>query len=359
MGPLLKFLARRVFFALLTIILVSIVMYFVVYLSPVEVRVDLFMPKNFGPQMTEEQIARLRDRITEKNHLNDAFIVQYWYWGKNFIENQWGYSPSLQQYVLPAILARSPATFELTICSMLLIIPLSLFSGMYAAHKKDKPSDLLVRLLSTTTAYIPLFVLAYILLALFYVNFKWATLSSLDISGLVTKEGFHPYTGMSILDGLLNGRLDIALTALRRLALPILTIAATQWAYLSRLIRNVTIEELQKDYVLAAKARGASRYQIFTKQILKNTSSVFFSNTAMSAAGIVTGVFVVERIFIIPGVSDILFRKSSYVPDAIAVVGFAFYSVLIVLILMLILDVINAAFNPLISRDVTGGSDVE
>ena len=75
----------------------------------------------------------------------------------------------------------------------------------------------------------------------------------------------------------------------------------------------------------------------------------------MSAASIVTGVFVVERIFIIPGVSDILFRHSSYTPDAVAVVGFAFYSVLLVLILMLILDVFNAAVNPLISREVTGG----
>lgn len=359
MRSLLRFLSRRVFFAMLTLILVSVAMYFVVYLAPLDVRVDLFMPKNLGPHMTEEQVARLRERITEKNHLNDTFFVQYWYWGKNFIENQWGYSPSLQQYVLPAILSESPVTIELTACSLLLIVPLSLFSGMYAAHKKDKASDLLVRVLSSTTAYIPLFVMAYILLALFYVNLKWATLSSPDISGFVTNEGFHPYTGMSLLDGLLNGRLDIALKALRRLALPVLTIVATQWAFLSRIIRNVTIEELQKDYVLGAKARGASQYQIFTKQILKNTSSVFLSNTAMSAASIVTGVFVVERIFIIPGVSDILFRHSSYTPDAVAVVGFAFYSVLLVLILMLILDVFNAAVNPLISREVTGEGDVE
>jgi ABC-type dipeptide/oligopeptide/nickel transport system permease component len=359
MGSLLKFLARRVFFAMLTTILVSVAMYFVVYLAPVDVRVELFMPKNFGPRATEEDIARYRERVIQKNHLNDAFFVQYYYWGRNFIENQWGYSPSLQQYVLPAVLSRSPVTIELTICSMLLIMPLSLFGGMYAAHKKDKPSDLLVRLLSTSTAYIPLFVLAYILLALFYVNFKWATLNNLDISGLVASEGFHPYTGMSLLDGLLNGRLDIALKALRRLALPVLTIAATQWAYLSRIIRNSTIEELRKDYVLGAKARGASQYQIFIKHILKNTSSVFLSNTAMAAASIVTGVFVVERIFVIPGVSDILFRHSSYIPDAVAVVGFAFYCVLMVLILMLVLDVINAAINPLISREVTGGSDVE
>jgi peptide/nickel transport system permease protein len=334
-------------------------MYLVVYLAPVDVRIDLFMPKNLGPRMTEEAIARLRERIAEKNHLNDTFVVQYWYWGKNFLENQWGYSPSLQEYVLPAVLSRSPVTIELTFISMLMIIPLSLASGMYAAYKKDKASDLLVRVLSATTAYIPLFVLAYILLAIFYVNLKWTTLSSLDISWLASTEGFRPYTGMSLLDGLLNGRMDIVLKAIKRLVLPVLTITATQWAYLSRIIRNATIEELQKDYVLGAKARGASRLQVFTKHILRNTSSVFLSNTAMSAASVVTGVFVVERIFIIPGVSDILFRHSSFLPDAVAVIGFAIYCVLMVLIIMLILDLINAAVNPLISQEVTGVSDVE
>jgi peptide/nickel transport system permease protein len=334
-------------------------MYFVVYLAPVDVRVDLVMPKNVGPRMTEEALARLRERLIVKNHLDDTFIVQYYFWGKNFIENQWGYSPSLQQYVLPAILAKSPVTIELTICSMLLIIPLSLFSGMYAAHKKDKAADLLVRVLSTSTAYIPLFVLAYVLLAIFYVNLKWTTLTSLDFSWLETKEGFHPYTGMSLLDGLMNGRLDIAMNAIKRLVMPVLTIVATQWAYLSRITRNATIEELQKDYVLGAKAIGVSQSRIFIKHILKNTSSVFLSNTAMSAASVVTGVFVVERIFIIPGVSDILFRHSSYLPDAVSVIGFAFYCVLMVLIIMLILDLMNAAVNPLISREVTGGSDGE
>ena len=164
---------------------------------------------------------------------------------------------------------------------------------------------------------------------------------------------------MSILDGLLNGRLDVVLLALRRLSLPILTISATQWAFLSRISRNASIEELQKDYVLAARARGASRRQVFLKHILKNTLSVFLSNTAMSAAGIVTGVFIVERIFILPGVSDILFRQGSFVPDAVAVIGFTFYCVLMVLFIMLILDVVNAAVNPLISLEMIGGSDAK
>jgi ABC-type dipeptide/oligopeptide/nickel transport system permease component len=151
----------------------------------------------------------------------------------------------------------------------------------------------------------------------------------------------------------------VVITALKRLSLPVLTVTASQWAFLSRITRNATIEELQKDYITGARARGASHHQILMNHVLRNTMSVFLSNTAMAAATIVTGVFIVERIFILPGVSDLLFRHDAFVPDPVAVIGFTFYCVIMVLIIMLILDVINAAVNPLISREVTGETDVE
>jgi peptide/nickel transport system permease protein len=359
MRSLLKFLLRRVFSAILTLILMSVILYGIIYLAPVDLRIDLFMPSKLSPHMTEEDIERFRIRLAEENHLYDPFIVQYWHWAKNFVGNQWGYSPSLRQYVLPTLLTNSPVTIELTICSMLLIIPLSLLSGILAGSRKDKLTDFFIRVLSMIASHIPLFVMAYFLLTIFYVNLKWTTLMDMDITRLQVNEAFHSYTGMSLLDGLLNGRLDVSLIALRRLVLPVLTVTASQWAFLSRITRNATIEELQKDYITGARAKGASPHRIIMTHILKNTMSVFLSNTAMSAATVVTGVFIVERIFILPGVSEILFRHDSFVPDPVAVVGFAFYCVIMVLIIMLILDVINAAVNPLISREVTGGTDVE
>jgi peptide/nickel transport system permease protein len=359
MRNLLRYLLRRVVFAIFTLILMSIIMYGIICLAPLDVRIDLFMPKTFSPRVTEEDIARFRQRISDKFHLTDPFPIQYGYWAKNFVENEGGWSPTLHQFVLPAIMENSPVTLELTICSLLLIIPLSLISGMYAAYKKDRPADFIIRFLSSITAYIPLFILAYFLLAVFYVNLRWTTMTGLDINLLETTEGFHSYTGMSLLDALLNLRLDVALLAVRSLALPVLTITGSQWALLSRITRNETIEELQKDYILAARAKGASARQIMMNHVLQNTLSVFLSNTALTAASIVTGVFVIERIFSIRGVSDILFREGTFMPDGSAVLGFALYCVIMVLLIMLVLDVINAAINPLISRDITGVGDVD
>jgi ABC-type dipeptide/oligopeptide/nickel transport system permease component len=77
----------------------------------------------------------------------------------------------------------------------------------------------------------------------------------------------------------------------------------------------------------------------------------------MSAASLVTGVFIVERIFLWPGVSSILFRSGSFVPDSAAVIGFTIYSVMVVLFIMLVLDILQAAVNPLVSEEMIGGSN--
>lgn len=358
MISLLKYLVGRIFFAIITLVVLSVVVFGVIYTAPLEARVAVYMPGNIPLRILNDEAAynALKERVIEQNHLNESFATQYLNWARNFITNNWGWSPTVGP-VLPALISRTPATAELTLYSMLLIIPLTLASGIYAARKRDKPADLILRSLAMAAGAIPLFIMAFFLMTVFYINLKWSTLTGLDIGWLQTTGGFHPYTGMMTIDGLLNGRMDVTLTAFRKLLLPVVTIAATQWALLSRITRSATIEELNKEYVLAAKSRGASAHLIVWRHVLKNTLSVFLANTALSAASIITGVFIVERIFLWPGVSDILFRTGTFVPDSSAVIGFTIYSVLAVLLIMLILDMIQAAINPLISQELIGGND--
>jgi ABC-type dipeptide/oligopeptide/nickel transport system permease component len=361
MSSFLKYLVGRIFFAVITTFLISLVMFGIIYMSPLETRLSLFMPSSVPMRILidEEAFNRLKDRIIEENHLNDSFPIQYGIWAKNSFTNKGGWSPTLQEEVLPALLKRTPATFELTLYSFIMISILTLVSGMYAARFRNQPADYLIRVLSITASAIPLFVLALFLMAIFYINLKWTSLTGLDISLLKSQGGFHAYTGIMTLDGLLNGRMEITLTAFRRLLLPVLTITASQWAVLTRIARNSAIEELQKDYVLAAKARGASNQLILWRHVFKNILGVYLTNTALSAAGIVTGVFIVERIFLWPGVSEILFHTGSFVPDAPAVIGFAIYSVIMVLSIMIILDMTQALVNPAISQSILGGTDVD
>jgi peptide/nickel transport system permease protein len=359
MSTFFKFLVGRIVFAFITIFLMSVVMYGIIYLSPLDSRISLFMPSNVPTRILvdEEAFNRLKDRIIEENHLNDPFPIQYGMWVKNFFTNNGGWSPTLQQEVLTALGERIPATLELTIYSLIMISLLTLVSGMQAARLKDRPTDFLIRGVSITASAIPLFVLALFLMTIFYINLRWTSLTGLDVSVLESQGRFQGYTGIMTLDGLLNGRMDITLTAFRRILLPVLTITASQWAVLTRITRNSAIEELQKEYVLAAKARGASNQFILWHHVFKNILGVFLTNTALSASGIVTGVFIVERIFLWPGVSDILFRSGAFIPDAPAVIGFAIYSVVMVLAIMLVLDMIQALVNPAIAQSMLGGSN--
>ena len=105
---------------------------------------------------------------------------------------------------------------------------------------------------------LPPFILALVLMSIFYVDLYWFApeRASSEISYFITTDQFRQYTGFLTIDGLLNGRPDITLDAFRHLAMPVFTLAIAHWATLGRVTRATMIEELQQDYVVAARARG-------------------------------------------------------------------------------------------------------
>lgn len=354
MPPLLKFITKRIFAALFTLFILTILLYGTIAITPIEMRVALYMPDNINLQVLYDHpqaIENLKQRIIEEHNLNAPFPVQYIKWVTSFFTQNWGYSPSLKQEVLPALMLRAPATAELAIFSLILLIPLSLFCGIAAAANKEKVIDYTVRLFTLGFMSIPLFILALFLLAIFYVSLKWFSLGGMSHDLYLLGSTFRSYTGLMTVDGLLNQRFDLVLKTLQHLTLPVITLVFSQWALLTRITRTALIEELKKEYILSAKAKGASEHTILWDHALKNALGVFLSNTALSAASFVTGVFVVERIFLWPGISDMALRSGSYQPDAPAVMGFTVYSVMVVLLIMLFLDILQVIINPYISRE--------
>jgi peptide/nickel transport system permease protein len=348
MPPLIRYLIKRVFSAIATLLVISAVLYAVVMLTPPETRATLYMPKKFSPRMTEQQYQNLLDQMIRRYHLNDPFPVQYYYWITNLLQGSWGYSPTLQEDVLTAILRRAPVTAELTLYSMVMFIPFGLLSGVLAGSRQNRLVDHQFRLTAFIATSFPPFILSLILIAIFYVNLYWFAPERTGsmIGFFVHSDQFRAYTGLLTIDGLLNGRPDISLDALRHLVMPVFTLAISQWATLGRITRVSVIEELQKEYVVAAKARGISRRRIVWRHILRNAFAPALTSSLLSAASLLTGVFVVEIIFSFHGISEIAVRSMQFIPDAPAAMGFAIYSVIVVLILMNILDLVLAALDP-------------
>jgi ABC-type dipeptide/oligopeptide/nickel transport system permease component len=346
MPPFLRYLIRRLLALPVTLIIVTGALYAFMMITPAEERASLFLPRRID-RMTPDKIALLTQEIIKERHLNEPFPIQYGFWAANIIKGEWGYSPLLQSEITDLIRPRSLVTIELTLYTLLTFIPLGLISGLFAAQKHRLFADRLFRFTAFSSTSIPPFILAIMLLGMFYVTVKWFPPERLStgFSSIMHSEGFRNYTGLITIDGILNGRLDLTLDAIRHLVLPVFSLGLLHWATLGRIVRVTALEERRKLYILSARAHGVSEKQITWRHILRNILSPALSNSALSAASLFTGVIVIEKTFNFYGISDMVLSITS-IPDMSAVMGFAVYSVLVVQAVIFIFDFIQAMVDP-------------
>ncbi len=350
MPPIIQFLIRRIFSAFVSLIVITMLLYAGVMLTPPEARARLYLsPGKGGDRASEKFIAVL----IKSNHLDEPYLVQYAYWAKSLIQGSWGYSPTLKAEVLPALLHRTPATLELAIYSLVLLIPFGLASGLFSGWRPGGKFDSIFRGLAFLSTSMPAFILSMILISVFYIQLDWFAPGRIDITTelQMARSGFVDYTGALTLDSLLNGRFDIFITALRHLAMPVFTLSIYHWATLGRITRATILNERGKEYIVAARARGVKETSLIWKHALRAILAPSLTTMALSAASIVTGIFVIEIVFGLTGISQVIVSSMSDTPDAPAALGFAVYSVIMVLGLMLTLDVIQAVLDPRVREE--------
>jgi len=353
MPPMLRFLINRIFAALVTLLVITAVLYGIIMLTPPETRAELYMTRG-NARLTDEQYARLIENIIERHHLRDPFPIQYAYWIGSLVQGNWGYSPVLNDNVLDTLVRKSKVTAELTVYSLLFFIPLGLISGVIAGSKKDRGADHRFRTAAFIATSMPPFILALVLISIFYVQLDWFPIERLSLQNdqYVKSSAFHEITGFITIDGFLNQRPDISLDAARHLVLPVITLSLVHWATLGRVTRAATIEELQKEYIMAGKARGLPNHSLLWTHSLRNVMAPSLANSALSAAALFTGVFVIEVIFNLHGISQVIVSSISGAADAPSALGYAIYSVLVVLMVMLILDIVQAIVDPRIRQGI-------
>jgi peptide/nickel transport system permease protein len=351
MPPLVRFLIRRLIAIPVTLLIVTAALYAIAMQAPAEVRAQLYLS---ATERTRGDIVKLSKRAAERYGLYDPFLVQYGRWLGNLLQGDWSYSPTLRANVLPALVARTAVTAELTLLALLLYIPLGLVAGVVAGARRNQRPDHGFRLLAFAATAVPPFVLGLVLLAVFYTGLRWfpPNRASPDVTALVRSAEFRSLTGLLTVDGLLNGRPDVTLDALRHLVLPVITLGVAQWATLGRITRVAMIDELHKDYITSARARGVRPRRIVWRHAFRNVTGPALATSAVAAATLLTGVFIVEIIFSLHGVSEVVTAwvrapfAMQQVPDTAAMLGFGVYSVIVVQLLMLALDVVQAIIDP-------------
>jgi ABC-type dipeptide/oligopeptide/nickel transport system permease component len=134
--------------------------------------------------------------------------------------------------------------------------------------------------------------------------------------------------------------------------MPVFTLFIFHWATLGRITRTTIMGEKSKEYIIAAKARGVRENRLIWKHALRAVFAPSLTTMGLTAASIVTGIFVVEIIYNLKGVSELIVISMKGVPDAPIALGFAIYSVVIVNVLMLVLDVLQAIIDPRVRDEV-------
>ena len=351
MPPFLQFIIRRILLALASLIIVTMLLYAGMMITSPEARARLYLPPGKGGERATEGVI---NGYIEKYHLNEPYLIQYAYWVRSLLEESWGYSPTLNRDVLPSLLQRTPVTLELALLSLILLIPLGLASGLISGWKPRQAFDHAFRSAAFIGASTPPFILAMVLLSIFYINLGWFGPGRLDAELIyeLSSSSFHTYTGMLTIDSLLNGRFDILINALQHLAMPVMTLSVFHWATLGRITRATIMGEKNKEYIIAAKARGVRENRLIWRHALRAVLAPSLTTMGLSAASIVTGIFVVEIIYNLKGVSEVIVVSMRIAPDAPAALGFAVYSVIMVIGLMFFLDILQAALDPRVREEV-------
>jgi peptide/nickel transport system permease protein len=359
MPPFVSFLIRRLIAIPVTVLVVTAVLYAITMQAPAEVRAQLYLSRT---ERARGNIFELSKRAAEQHGLYDPYPVQYARWLGKLVRGDWSYSPSLRAEVLPALLQRSAVTAELTLYAILLFVPFGLIAGVLTAGRRNQGRDLAFRMLAFVATAVPPFILGILLLTIFYAGLRWFPPDRLStpVTIVVRSADFNIITGLMTVDGLLNGRLDVTLDALKHLVLPVVTLAAAHWATLGRVTRLAVVDELQKDYVISAHARGLNQRRVLWRHAFRNAAVPALATSTLAMATLLTGVFIVEIVFNLHGVSEVVSAwardpfATQRIPDTAAVMGFAVYSVIVVQVLMLALDLLQAALNPRFREGLAG-----
>jgi peptide/nickel transport system permease protein len=263
------------------------------------------------------------------------------------LRGDFGWSKTGSDTIAHVIQRRFPATVELALWAIIPIVGVGIWMGVLAAVNHNKLIDQILRVFAIVGYSFPSFVFGLLVLMFFYARLQWFPPGRLSdwASQVVQAPAFVHYTSMNTIDGLLNGRLDIFLDALRHLVLPILTLAYIQWALLLKVTRSSMLESLRQDYVTTARAKGLSERNVINRHARPNAMIPVITVSGFTIVGLLNGVIITETIFVYPGIGSIAAQAAAQL-DVLTVLGFTLFNGFILLVANLVVDVLYAVIDP-------------
>jgi ABC-type dipeptide/oligopeptide/nickel transport system permease component len=290
--------------------------------------------------MTNEQIAQVMARY----HFNAPIWDQYYYWLSGLFQFDWGYSKVANMPVTDAISTYFPATFELTLVSIIIAVIVGIYMGTLSAVRKDKPIDHATRIVALSGVSLPIFWLGLLLQLVFY---KYLNLlpATGTISNYYIIHGYPQGTGFLLFDSLAAGKFDIFADELSHIILPAVTLAFGTIAIIARIMRSSMLEVMNQDYVKTARAKGLPNKVVIRKHARRNALIPTTTVVGLAFGGLLGGAVLTESIFAWPGLG-LWSAKAILSNDTASILGFVMIVAIIYVLANLIVDLLYAYLDP-------------
>ena len=274
-----SFITKRILQVIPLLIIVSMISFFIIRLSPVDPLAELRLNPSISEETLQKEIKRLK--------LDKPIYIQYVYWAKSFIKGDLGYT-SAGEKVSVKLKERIPNTLLLTLIVIFLTWMVGIPLGIIAAVNKESAFDRILTVLSSIGMAIPSFFFA-ILMLMFAVKTGW-----FPVGGLTS----YNYNDMSF-----GGKI---LDLTKHLVLPVTVLFAISLSGLQRQMRANMLEVLDSDYVKFARAKGLSEFKVIFKHALRNAVNPMITLLGFEFAGLLSGAALTEYVFQYPGLGRLI-----------------------------------------------------
>ena len=273
---MLAYIVKRLLSMIPVLFIVSIVIFFIIHITPGEPAATIL-----GMEATPEQIEQLNEELGFNRPLHE----QYFSWIKGVFQGDFGDSIFMNQPVIQAIGEHLMPTLSLAILAQVIAVILAIPFGVLAAYKRGSLTDTALMSTSLLGLAIPSFLLALILMLVFGVKLQWLPIA-----------GYEPLS-----EGLVEH--------LRYLILPAISLGTIQAALITRMTRSSMLDVLSVNYIKTARAKGVKESSVVLRHAFRNAFLPVLTVIGQTFGTLVTGAVVVETIFNIPGIGQLIINS--------------------------------------------------
>lgn len=308
---MIPYIVRRIGWAILVVAGVTLFTFVLTYILPAD-------PARLiaGPQARAEDVAAIRHALG----LDQPFLAQLGTYVAHLLQGNFGHSYHQNKDVLPLLLQRFPATAQLAVAGLAIELMIGIPLGILAATHRGTWFDRAATATTIVLVSAPSFWVGYLLLE---VVFK-AHQGGFDLFNV--GGGYKPFD-------------------LRYLFLPALTLGFSGAAYYNRVMRATMIDELHKEYIRTARAKGLGEGSVVWRHALRNAIGPVLIQLGLDLGFFLGGVVVIEQVFSWPGIGK-LAVDSIVTADTPLIMGTVLFGTLCIVLANLLVDIFNAIVDP-------------